>query len=70
MGEALSAIGKMIVGIIAGVIIGGSAYNSFVFFKLDRFLGFQYAAEITSLFVGFFTFVLVYVLMLKLKQKL
>ncbi|MFH1448539.1 MAG: hypothetical protein ABIG39_06780 [Candidatus Micrarchaeota archaeon] len=70
MGEALSAIGKLLISIVAGAVIGISIYNSFKTFHLETFLGFPYSAEITSIAVGFFSLVLIYILLMKLKRQL
>jgi len=70
MGEATRAIGKLIISVIAAVMIGTGVYNSFRLFRIDEYLGFQYAPEICAGSLGFFSLILIYALMMRLKHQL
>lgn len=70
MGEATKAIGKLFISIVAACIIGISVYNSAKTLNLERAFGLPYAAEITSVAVGFFSLLLIYLLLMKLKHQL
>ncbi len=70
MGEAISAIGKLVISIIAAAIIAGSVYNSFNLFGLNRYLNFPYSVEICAGSLGLLVLVIVYALMMRLKHQL
>jgi hypothetical protein len=70
MGEAIRAVGKLIISIIAASIIATSFYNSFDFFKLGQYLNFPYSAEVCSGSLGLIALLAVYGLMMRLKHQL
>ena len=70
MGEAISAVGKLIISIIAAAIIAGSVYNSLNFFGLNRYLNFPYSVEICAGSLGLLALIIVYALMMRLKHQL
>ncbi len=66
----MSAIGKLLLSMVAATIISWGVYNSFQVFNLNEIVGFAYAAEVGAFFVGFFSLVLIYLLFMKLKNQL